>query len=117
MWCDPVWCCPGIVHRTASIEVDLGEATADVSLRQWRNGYPDELEPGWQPPRITVYVEHRTETIDFGYGPDEPIIVRASEPVALAVCFAADPAAIRRFIVAQQQLLALLERDGGAGHV
>ena len=115
-WCDPAWCSPEIVHRTASIEVDLGEATADVSLRQWRNGYPDELLDGWQSPRITVYVQHKTEMIDFGFEDCQPVIVRASEPMALGVCFAAPPGAVRRFIAVQEQLLGLLTEDGGVGH-
>lgn len=115
-WCDPAWCSQEIVHRTASIEVDLGEATADVSLRQWRNGYPDALLPGWQSPGITAYVAHKTETIDLGYDPDEPVVIRESEPMALSVCFSASPAAIRRLIAAQQQLLELLAQDGGGGH-
>lgn len=116
----PAWCAdcsPGMCHRTASIEVDLGDATASVSLSQWRNGYPDDLLPGWKPARITVSVVHKTETIDFGFEDCQPVIIRASDPQPLGVIFGAPPDAIRRFIEVQQHLLALLAEDGGVGDV
>lgn len=113
-WC--VECSPEICHRSYAIDLDFGEVEISLSVRQWRNGWPDEFEPGWQPAHVSCLVTHKTEMLDEGYGPDEPIIVRASDPMPLSVHYATTPGELRALLAAQSALLGLLERDGGVGH-
>ena len=111
-WCDQSVCFPELCHRSYSIALDLGEVEVSLSLRQWRAD-PELEAPGWAPAHLSYHITHKTELVDDGC---EPVIVSASEPVALSIYFGVSLAELRALIAAQSELLALLEQDGGVGH-
>ena len=115
-WCAPDLCSPEICHRTEGIEIDTAEATITLSVRQWRNGWPDEFKPGWLPPRISWFISHKVETIDFGFPEGGPIIVHASEPMALSIHFGLTPEELQRLVEAEQHFARILAGEQ-VGHV
>ena len=112
-WCDQSVCFPELCHRSYSIEVETGEATVSLWLRQWRAD--EELQaPGWAPAHLTYSITHKTELVDEDY--DQGIRIVQSEPMPLDICFGVSREELRTLVAAQAELLALLEQDGGVGH-